>query len=373
MYRFSNGEEATSVGASVKDVAAAAGVSIGTVSNVLNQPDRVSAATLTRVRAAIEELGYVRNDAARQLRAGRSLSIGFIALDLANPFFAAVAKGAQERAAEEGLFVLAAASNDTPEREVAYLDHFREQRVVGVLVTPASGDPGALARLEAVGAPIVLVDRDAGDARLSSVSVDDVHGGYLAVSHLLGTGRRRVVFVGGPPTLPQVIDRLAGARRASAEVNGSDLEYMATTELTVMAGREAAARILERDPIERPDAVFCANDLVAIGMLQGLSIIGGVRVPADIALIGYDDIDFAATAIVPLSSVRQPAVQIGRAAVELLREQDDDPAQPRRVRFMPELVIRESSRPSPAVVTSGAHEHPRSDHPDPVHDREGAR
>ena len=329
---------------SVKDVAAAAGVSLGTVSNVLNQPERVSAATVSRVRAAIAELGYVRNDAARQLRAGRSLSIGLIALDLANPFFAAVAKGAQDRAAEAGLFVLVAASEDTRDREVAYLDHFREQRVVGVLVTPASEDPAALSRLESVGAPLVLVDRDAADSRLNSVTVDDVQGGYLAVSHLLSTGRRRVMVVGGPATLPQVLDRLAGARQAVAEVPGAGIEYVETAALTVLAGREFATRILERTPDERPDAVFCANDLVAVGMLQGLSILGGVRVPEEIALVGYDDIDFASATVVPLTSVRQPAVEIGRAAVELLLE---SPGEPRRVRFTPELIVRESSRTTP--------------------------
>ncbi|GAA2961319.1 LacI family DNA-binding transcriptional regulator [Microbacterium schleiferi] len=328
---------------SVKDVAAAAGVSIGTVSNVLNQPERVLPATVARVRAAIAELGYVRNDAARQLRAGRSSSIGLIALDLANPFFAAVAKGAQERAAEAGLFVLVAASEDTRDREMAYLDHFSQQRVVGVLVTPASGDPDALKRLEAAGVRIVLVDRDAGDAPLNSVSVDDEEGGYLAVSHLLSIGRRRVVFVGGPSTLPQVLDRFRGARRAASEVADSSLEHLETAELTVLAGREAAAHILERDAADRPDAVFCANDLVAVGMLQGLAILGGVRVPDDIALVGYDDIDFATATVVPLTSVRQPAVEIGRAAVELVLEQGEQP-QPRQVRFTPELIIRESSR-----------------------------
>lgn len=329
---------------SVKDVAAAAGVSLGTVSNVLNQPERVSPTTVARVRAAIAELGYVRNDAARQLRAGRSSTIGLIALDLANPFFAAVAKGAQERAAEAGLFVLVAASEDTREREMAYLDHFSQQRVVGVLVTPASADPAALERLEAVGTRIVLVDRDAGDAALNSVSVDDEQGGYLAAAHLLSTGRRRIMFVGGPSTLPQVLDRFAGARRAVAEAPDASLEHLETGGLTVLSGRDAAARILERVGADRPDAVFCANDLVAVGMLQGLAILGGVSVPNEIALVGYDDIDFATATVVPLTSVRQPAVEIGRAAVELLLEQDGEHPRPRQVRFTPELIIRESSR-----------------------------
>ncbi|QPE04848.1 LacI family DNA-binding transcriptional regulator [Microbacterium schleiferi] len=330
---------------SVKDVAAAASVSIGTVSNVLNQPSKVSAATVERVMRAIDELGFVRNDAARQLRAGRSRSIGLIAPDMANPFFAAVAQGAQERAAEAGMFVLMTTSNDTLDREKAYLDLFREQRVAGVLVTPASADPDAAGRLARTGIPVVLLDREATDARLCSVSVDDEQGGYLAASHLLSLGRRRLAFLGGSSEIPQVAERLAGAQRAVAEAAGAGLELIETPELTVIAGREASSRLARRAPGDRPDAVFCANDLVAVGALQGLSILGDLRVPDDIALIGYDDIDFAAAAVVPLSSIRQPAAQIGRAAVEILLAEMSDPggAHDTHVRFTPELIVREST------------------------------
>lgn len=331
---------------SVKDVAAAASVSIGTVSNVLNQPDKVSAATVERVLRAIDELGFVRNDAARQLRAGRSRSIGLISPNIANPFFAAVAEGAQERAAQAGMFVLMTVSNDTLAQEKAYLDLFREQRVAGVLVTPASTDPDAAHRLTDAGLPVVLLDRESHGASLCSVSVDDEQGGYLAASHLLSLGRRRLAFLGGPRSVPQVAERLAGAQRAVSEVADAELEVIATPELTVLAGREAAAPLGARRERERPDAVFCANDLVAVGALQGLSILGGVRVPEEVAIVGYDDIDFAATAVVPLSSVRQPAAQIGRAAVEILLAEMADPGgeHDRHVRFTPELVVRESSR-----------------------------
>lgn len=328
---------------SVKDVARTAGVSVGTVSNVLNRPDKVAPATVERVHAAIATLGFVRNDAARQLRAGRSRTIGLVVLDSANPFFAEVARGAEERAAEHGVIVLFGSSGQDAARENAYLDLFREQRVNGVLLTPLALDDARAETLETAGVPIVLLDAEA-DGDLPSVAVDDVEGGYLAVQHLLQQGRRRILFAGGPASVRQVADRLEGARRALAEVPGATLEVAATDELTVLAGRLVGEGLAHRAAADRPDGVFCANDLVAVGVLQGAGILGSLRVPDDLALIGYDDIDFAQSTVVPLSSIRQPAREIGAAAVDALFAALEDPdAAPQRIRFRPELVVRAST------------------------------
>jgi LacI family transcriptional regulator len=329
---------------SVKDVAAAASVSVGTVSNVLNQPSKVSPSTVERVMSAIAELGYVRNDAARQLRAGRSRCIGLVVLDVGNPFFAEVARGAEARAAEEGMTVLLGSSDERADRESAYLDLFQEQRVNGVLVTPATDDLAPLARLRNAGVPVVLVDRETADGEYLSVSVDDIQGGQLAVSHLLERGRRRIAFIGGPLATRQVADRLEGARRAVAAVHGASLEVIETPALTVLQGRAAGEALVARDAADRPDAAFAANDLLAVGLLQGLSLMADLRVPDDIALIGYDDIDFASATVVPLSSIRQPASLIGYTAVDLLlAEMGDGRDHERNVRFQPELVVRAST------------------------------
>ncbi|MBF4631200.1 LacI family DNA-binding transcriptional regulator [Clavibacter michiganensis subsp. phaseoli] len=323
---------------SIRDVAARAGVSVGTVSNVLNRPERVNPAAVRKVQAAIAELGFVRNDAARQLRAGRSRSIGLVVLDSGNPFFAELARGAQARAADAGLAVLLGSTDGDAGREDAYIDLFEEQRVTGVLISPQGESSARIARLRAHGIPCVLVDREADDPEHSSVAVDDVAGGRLAVEHLLELGRRRIAVLGGPTSVRQVSDRVSGARAAVAAVPGATLEEIPTAALSVLAGREAGRAIADRDPGERPDAVFAANDLVAVGVLQALALIGDIRVPEDVALIGYDDIAFASATVVPLSSIRQPSALIGATAVDLLLGDA-----PRQVLFQPELVIRAST------------------------------
>ncbi|ROS48875.1 LacI family transcriptional regulator [Frigoribacterium sp. PhB24] len=325
-------------------MAAAAGVSVGTVSNVLNNPDRVSPATVARVARSIDELGFLRNDAARQLRGGDSRAIGLVVLDARNPFFADVARGAEAAAEELGQVILVGNSDQRTDREAHYLNIFAERRVMGVLVSPVGDVTVPLRRLRDHGIPAVLVDREAAPGTLSSVSVDDVAGGRMAVEHLLSLGRRRIAFVGGPGGLRQVSDRLSGARAAVAATPDAVLQVLDTPDLTVEAGRSAAHTLAHGGPGKRPDAVFAANDLVAVGVLQGLVMQSALRVPEDVALIGYDDIDFARATVVPLSSIRQPRELMGRSAVEVLRADAADPhREHERVIFTPELVVRAST------------------------------
>lgn len=332
---------------SVKDVAERAGVSVGTVSNVMNHPEKVSDAAVARVTAAIDELGFIRNDAARQLRDGRSKTIGLVVLDVRNPFFTDVARGAEDKAADAGLTVTLGNSDENTEREATYLDLFEQQRVHGVLISPYADITDRLRRLRQRGIPAVLVDRTSPDLSFSSVSVDDIAGGRLAAEHLIAQGRRRLAFIGGPLEIRQVSDRLEGARQAVAVNPDVSLEVLAVDALSVLAGRTAGSELVKRAPADRPDAIFAANDLVAMGVLQALMMQGrGVRVPDEIALIGYDDIDFASAAVVPLSSIRQPSALMGQTAVEiLLEEAADADAEARQVVFQPELVVRASTRP----------------------------
>jgi LacI family transcriptional regulator len=352
---------------SIREVAALAGVSVGTVSNVLNRPDVVAESTRTRVQAAIKTLGFIRNESARQLRAGRSRTIGLVVLDVANPFFTDVARGVEDAASESGLAVILCNSDDQQAKESRYLELLEEHRVQGILITPVYGADERLARLQRRGTPVVLVDSRSPSRGQCSVSVDDVLGGDLAVSHLLAVGHERIAFVGGPMSIRQVADRRDGAVRAleRSDGTGNDLYVIETPALNVLAGQQAGAALAELPAETRPTAVFCANDLLALGVLQEMTA-HRIRVPENVALVGYDDIDFAAAAAVPLSSVRQPRHQLGRSAAQLLIDETlgEQAHQHRQVVFEPELVIRQSSqaprrrprRPRRPVLAAGAPE-----------------
>lgn len=329
----------------VKDVAAAAGVSVGTVSNVLNRPDRVTDATRERVHQAIASLGFVRNEAARQLRAGLSNCVGLIVLNATNPFFNDVATGAEECAAEHGVAVLVGNSAEQPDREDAYLTLFEQQRVRGVLLSPI-GDAGPhLERLAQHGIAGVVVDRDIATGAHSSVSVDDVAGGTLAARHLIALGHSHIAYVAGPAGLRQVTDRLDGVRREAAHHGGIDVEFVEAANLDIAAGVRCGQAILDRPRAQWPTALFAGNDLIALGLLKAL-LARGVRVPDDMALVGYDDIAFAEGAAIPLTSVAQPRHEIGRRAMELLLAAgEDERPQPQRVVLQPHLVVRRSSDP----------------------------
>jgi LacI family transcriptional regulator len=331
--------------ASVVDVAARAGVSVGTVSNVLNRPERVSPSTRDRVLRAIDELGFVRNEAARQLRAGRSRTIGLVVLDVSNPFFTDLAAGAESVAVASGLSVVLCNSNDDDAREHHYLSMLKEQLAYGILITPVGKKTAAIDEIRRRGIPVVLVDRGARNSQCS-VSVDDHLGGRLAVSHLIGQGHQRIGFVGGPASITQVSQRLAGARAAmeTAGLPYDALTVVETPRLDVAMGRVAGERLASYPPHQRPTAVFCANDLLALGLLQD-TVRRHLSVPGDLAIVGYDDIEFAAAATVPLTSVQQPRFQLGKAAMEMLLEEaaDGKTHRHRQIVFEPELVVREST------------------------------
>ncbi|HWE66773.1 MAG TPA: LacI family DNA-binding transcriptional regulator [Acidimicrobiales bacterium] len=329
---------------SVREVARRAGVSVGTVSNVLNRPDLVASPTRDRVRRAIDELGFVRNESARQLRAGRSRTLGLIVLDITNPFFTDVARGVEDAASAAGLSVILCNSDDDPEKEARYVELLVEQRVQGILIVPAAASTRQPSLAASRGIPTILLDYYLKTPLGCSVSVDDVAGGHMAVRHLLDLGHTRIAFVGGGSST-QVADRQRGALKAAAATKAGHGTVMTITapSLNVAGGREAAGSLLALPARERPSAVFCANDLIALGLLQELGA-SGLSVPGDISLVGYDDIEFAASAGVPLTSVRQPRQELGQVAAALLLEEAADPDhRHRQVVFDPELVIRAST------------------------------
>lgn len=329
--------------AQVRDVAALAGVSPATVSNALNHPEKVSPATLTRIQSAIDELGYIRNDAARQLRAGTNRAIGMIVLDIANPFFTDVARGVEDLLLGEQRPLILGNSAQEPSRESNYLDLFEQQRMDGVLITPVANVLDRIRRLRDRGTSVVLVDRMTRAKEFSSVAIDDKMGGRIATEHLLAAGRRRIAFIGGPANLTQIKNRLSSARAAVETFGSGEITFVETETMNAEAGRIGVEQLLALPKAQRPDAVFAANDLVALGALQALTLLG-VSVPDDVAIVGYDDIDFAASAAIPLTSVRQPARTMGSEAASLLLSVIGDPAaKVQHLTLKPELVVRRST------------------------------
>jgi LacI family transcriptional regulator len=333
----------------IREVAARAGVSVATVSNVFNRPEVVAADTRLRVERAIAALGYVRNESARQLRSGQSRSIGLIVPDIANPFFTDVTRGVEDATSAAGAMVIVCNSDDDLDKEDRYVTLLAEQRVQGVLLVPVSGSLAATARLRDRGIPVVLLDSIGTVDDISSVSVNDMAGGRIAVAHLLALGHRKVAFLGAGHEAPQAVDRTAGARQAMLDAGRSpdELRLMPAHSLNVDGGVRAAAQLLTQTPRVRPTAVACVNDLLALGLLHEL-LRNGVRVPDDIGIVGYDDIGFAEAAAVPLTSVRQPRQHLGRCAAELLlRECATASQRHEQVVFEPELVVRASSSRPP--------------------------
>jgi LacI family transcriptional regulator len=326
--------------ASISDVARLAGVSVGTVSNVLNRPERVSEATRERVQAAIDQLSFVPNGSARQLRVGTITTVGAIVLDISNPFFTDLARGIEARLDEDDYTLMVASSDEDSEREARYLRLYEQHGVQGIMVVPATDDIDHLVVLAERGVGIVLLDRPSPVESLSSVAVDDVHGGALAVRHLLEQGHERIAFLNGPHTIHQCADRYEGAVQA-VQAAGLDpavvLEEL-TVSLNADGGDAGTRQLIDRD--DRPTAIFCVNDLVALGSLRTLRR-AGLSVPDDVAVVGYDDVTFAAELATPLTSVRQPTHELGVRAADLLLRGSD--AEPQHVVFEPTLVVRESS------------------------------
>ncbi|MER6347321.1 LacI family DNA-binding transcriptional regulator [Streptomyces sp. NPDC001595] len=330
----------------IKDVAREAGVSLGTVSNVLNRPDIVAESTRTRVLTVIDDLGYVRAEGARPLRGLASRVLAVMVLDLDNPFFTAMTAGVEQAAAEADLGVMVCAGARAPAEAARHMALMSSHQIRGAVLSSGAGVGRTVSAFRRNAVPYVMADQNAPQPAACSVGIDDVAGGHAAVRHLIELGHRSLAHVSGPDRLQQVRDRHRGALSAltSAGLSPAALREVPCADLTLTAGRDAGHRLLALSP--RPTAVFCANDLLALGVMRALHE-AGLRIPDDIALVGYDDIDFAASAVVPLTSVRRPARAMGRTAGQLLIEETVAGAsqahEHAHVLLQPELIVRRST------------------------------
>lgn len=327
---------------SLRDVAKSAKVSVGTVSNVLNRPEIVAEKTLNRVRETIKELGFVPNGFARQLRFGNSRTIGLIVPDVSNPFFTEVARGVEDGANKRDYAVFLCNSDESVAKEDRYINVLIEQQVRGVLFAPSDIKSNRMDEMKSRGISVTLLDRELKGNNHCSISVDDIYGGRIAIEYLSDLGHHNIAWVCGPDSIPQVAERGIGVAKA-AKVGNVKIETIRVSLMNSAQGEEAAKAILALPTL--PTAVFCANDLLALGVMRGL-IAAKVKVPDQISILGYDDIKFASSAAIPLSSISQPAYQMGVTAADLLLSEceDGENHQHQQIRFQPQLVERESTK-----------------------------
>ena len=330
----------------MKDVAAHAGVSLSTVSYVLNDSGPVASDRRARVLDAIRILNYTPNESARSLKRRSASTIGLIVPDLANQYFALVAEGVEREASERGVLVVLCVPQATGKSDDFYAQLLRSQRLDGVVYLSATGTlPSLILELTRSGA-VVLVDEQMPGFKLPAVVADNRRGAREIAQHVIGAGHQRIALIGGPAPLWSADQRLAGYREALAAAghNPDEVPFLGG-DYRQRSGYELAAKALDVAPAERPTALICANDLMAFGALEYCRT-QGIQVPADLMIVGFDDVPTASLVTPRLTTIRQPATDLGAAAARLLfaliaDEEEATPPMP----FPTTLMERESVGP----------------------------
>jgi LacI family transcriptional regulator len=328
----------------MRDVAGTAGVSLKTVSRVVNGEAGVRPDTAARVESAIARLGFARNEVARSLRHGRAGALGLVIEDVANPFYSTMARAVEDAAHDRGHILITASCEEDPDRERELVLRLLRRSVDALLIVPAGDDHRYLLADIGAGTPVVFLDRPPGGVEADTVLLDNVGGARAAVAHLAGVGHTRIAFVGDAPQLFTADERLRGYREALAEAGLAPDDALVRTGSHDAPAAEAAVRaLMALEPARRPTAVFAANNRNTIGALRALR---DVRPP--VALVGFDDFELADMLARPVTVVRDAPEEMGRIAAELAYGRlagDDGPPQRRTVAC--ELVVRGSGEVPP--------------------------
>lgn len=328
--------------ATIRDVARRAGVSVATAARALGGYGYVSAATRERVLRVARALDYHPNAIARSMIKGDTHTLAVIVSDNANPFFAAVVRGIEDVVLARGYAIILCNADEDPDKEAVYLRTVRQKRVDGLIISPSGGPPDALGRLVAGGLPVVQVDRRLDGLKTDAVLIDNRAGVRAAVQHLIRLGHRRIGIISGPRRLYTGRERLeayAEALRAAGIALDDGLILEGTFK--ARSGYELAGAFLAMRP--RPTAIFVANNLMTIGALLRLKE-AGVRIPQQMAVVGFDDMDWAPILTPPLTAVAQPGYALGAAAGQLIlqRMAGGPRRRPQTVVLQPHLVVRAS-------------------------------
>lgn len=330
--------------ASLQEVAKRARVSIATVSRVLNKSDKVVPETRATVEKALRDLGYRPSRVARRLRMNRGGAhlVGLIIPDIQNPFFAEIARGVEDAAYANEYALLLCNSDESQAKERFYLGVMQAEWVDGLVLPPFDETDPAVVEVVKSGMPVVCVDRSLSTAKTDLVEVDNYQGAFEAVMHLLERGHKRIGLIEGRPDVSTSRERRRGYLDALA-ARGVPVrkELMRAGDFKQESGRVLTSELLAlRTP---PTAIFVLNNLMTVGALAAVHQ-QAVRVPQDLAVVGFDDLPWAEALDPPLTAVRQPAYEVGRQAMELLLKRIADPTRPPvTVRLRPELVVRRST------------------------------
>jgi len=330
----------------IRDVAARAAVSQATAARALGGYGYVSSGARRAVLAAAAELGYRPNAVAKALVSGSTRTIGLIVGDIENPFFAAAARGLADVVEDEGYTLLLANSDEDLERERRAVDVFRTQLVDGLVVAPVSGNDGTHLRLlESDRRPLVLMDRAIRGLHVDSVLVDNAGGARAAVRHLLGFGHDRIGVVSDADEISSTAERLRGYRRAMRDAGlEPDPGLVSVGPSTRLGGYEAARALLERS--DRPRALFTLNNFMTAGAVRAIRDLG-LRIPDDVALVAFDELEWTTLVDPPITVVAQPVAELGRTVgARLLARLRGDDGAARRTRLRTELIVRGSCGPA---------------------------
>ncbi|MEV6400167.1 LacI family DNA-binding transcriptional regulator [Streptomyces sp. NPDC051907] len=325
--------------ASIKDVAAAAGVSVATVSRVLNNAASVSTEARARVLAAVEALGYRPNAVARSLRTDQTRTLGLVISDVLNPYFTELARSVEEEARERGYSVIIGNADERPELQDHHVRTLLDRRIDGLLLSPTDGASPLLLDAARAGTPMVFVDRWIPGVDVPVVRADGRAAVRDLVAHLYALGHRRLAIIAGPAATTTGSERVAAFREALRE-HGLALPeaYTGQGDFQADSGRRATERFLALP--EPPEAVFAADNLMALGALDAIRA-AGLRIPHDIALAAFDDIRWFAHTDPPITAISQPTGELGRAAVRALTDRIEGRL-PQSVTLPARLVVRRS-------------------------------
>ncbi|MFV3406481.1 MULTISPECIES: LacI family DNA-binding transcriptional regulator [Pseudomonas] len=332
--------------ATIKDVAALAGISYTTVSHVLNKTRPVSEHVRLKVEAAIAELDYVPSAVARSLKARSTATIGLLVPNSVNPYFAELARGIEDACERNGYCVILCNSDDDPQKQRSYLRVLLEKRIDGLVVASVGEDRDLLDSLRCVRTPMVIVDRALEGVEADLVRIDHEQGAYLATRHLLELGHRDIATIAGPQDTGVSQLRLAGFRRAMAEAGVSiAADGVLHSDFTSLGGHAAAARLLDG---QRPTAIFAGNDMIGFGVLRAAAE-RNIDVPGELSVIGFDDIELSRYVYPALTTVGQSIRELGESAAALLLSRITAPRRGETEQRIvaPRLVLRESTGPRP--------------------------